>query len=471
MQVFYTVRPGDTLFLIAKRWDIPLDSLIAANNLTAPYSIFPGQQLSVPPGVETVRVRSGDTVYSISRTYGISPSLIIEANRLLPPYIIQVGQLLKVPRGNPYYIVQPGDTLSAIAWRYNVMTGGRNRFDLIQQVNSLSSTTIIPGMRLAIPYAPPGGPGFIAYTNGTGETYDILLYNPRNGESPVLVKGLADRFSVPYWSSDAARIAFVGVDKIIYVTDTSNGSSQKIDQLEVESTVLDWEPNVPKLAYVKADQIVVYDVVSHKAQTISLAGASEVQWLPNGMELLAVTIDESGASQVLRLQVDGGGTPEIIKNTEGPVHNIRVSPDGSFMLFTTPGVSISIIMILNINTGSMVEVPGGPLAKNYYPEWSPDSKRIAYSATEYSDKGYYSLIRVYDITSKSDRTWSVSDCFATPVTWSPNGNRIAYLSGCNQGGIASEIWAFDLRHPAPIGLVSKGRITALSWSPINSFSN
>jgi TolB protein len=63
MQFFYTVRTGDTVSQIAKRWELPVESLIAANNLVSPYTIFVGQQLSVPPGVDVVRIKPGDTVY------------------------------------------------------------------------------------------------------------------------------------------------------------------------------------------------------------------------------------------------------------------------------------------------------------------------------------------------------------------------------------------------------------------------
>ena len=56
MQLFYTVRQGDSLYGIAKGWELPIDSLIAANNIAPPYATQIGQQLSVPPGVDVVRV-------------------------------------------------------------------------------------------------------------------------------------------------------------------------------------------------------------------------------------------------------------------------------------------------------------------------------------------------------------------------------------------------------------------------------
>ena len=46
----YTVQRGDTLFLIAQRFDISLDSIIAANpQIANPNIIFPGQRICIPP--------------------------------------------------------------------------------------------------------------------------------------------------------------------------------------------------------------------------------------------------------------------------------------------------------------------------------------------------------------------------------------------------------------------------------------
>ncbi|MCP8616283.1 TolB family protein [Salirhabdus salicampi] len=68
--------------------------------------------------------------------------------------------------------------------------------------------------------------------------------------------------------------------------------------------------------------------------------------------------------------------------------------------------------------------------KNYYPEWSPDSLNIAYSATAFPDRGYFSLIRISKRNGEHDRTLSISDCFATPVSWSTDSKKIVYISGC-----------------------------------------
>lgn len=469
MQLFYTVRAGDSLFQIAKRWELPAETIISANQLTPPYTIYIGQQLSIPPGVNMIRVNEGDTVFKLSQFFGVPQSVIIAENQLQDPYIIEVGQLLKIPPGIPFYIVQRGDTLFQLASRFNVKTRGENRPDLIKHVNNLQSNVIFPGMRLQIPYAPPGDEGLIAYTAYSEGRFDIELYNPGDGSNVKLTNGLADNFSVPFWSNDSKKIAFVGKDKILYVINLDKKEIARIDQFTEELGVhLDWSPDSHMLVYIKDQYIIIYDVTTHQVERINQPGASDAEWFPSGEELLFQAPDQAGISQLFRIRSDGSGKQQLTRNTEGRYNNVRLSPDGTFVLYTTPGASISIIHTIELSTGRLIEIKGGPLAKNYFPEWSPDSKNIAYSATAFEDKGYFSLVRSTGRSGENDRTLAISNCFATPVTWSTDGRKISYLSGCHDQGNASEIWVVDINNPVPIQLVKGTHITALQWSPLHT---
>lgn len=465
MQIFYTVRPGDTLYQIARRWGLPIESLIAANNLVSPNMISVGQQLSIPPGVDVIRVNPGDTIYKIAKNFGVPPIVIIQANQLQPPFLIQVGQLLKVPPGVTYYVVQPGDTLFQLARRFNVITGGNSNFQLIMEVNNLTSTGIFPGQRLIIPYAPPGDSGLIAYTSNSTGSFDIWLYNPSNGVNQQITNGLGESYSTPYWSTDSTKIAFVGKNGILNVINLTENSIAQIDQFtDGLGVFLDWSPNSQQLAYTKQNGIVLYNVTTHQAQIINQPGSRDAQWFPSGTELLFQAPDAAGVSQIYRIKTDGTGKVKITRNSAGLHNFVRLSPDGTYALYTTPGASISIIHTVELSTGNDYEVEGGPLAKNYFPAWSPNSTTIAYSATAFENN--FSLIRTTGRQGMNDKTRAISNCFATPVTWSHDGWKIAYLSGCTPQGSSSEIWLLDLNHPVPIKLVEGGTITALQWSPL-----
>lgn len=463
MQIFYTVRPGDTLYGIARRWNIPLSSLIIANNLAAPYIIYPGQQLSMPPGVTTYVVKPGDTLFAISQSYGLPIGIIIEANGLEPPYVITVGQVLVVPQGVPFYVVRAGDTLYNIAMKYNVTVNGQPRPDLIIKANFGLTPAIVPGMQIAIPYPPPGGPGLVAVVLNDGLNYYLGIYDPATGDLRTSVIAGIDGTSKIFWSPDQTRIASIGDSGVIHIIDATTYNVSRIDQV-VLPAFADWAPDSRRLVYSNGKVIRIYDVINNTFKSINRPEALYVQWFPSGTELLYEAKDASGISQLYINNTDGTNEGRITNNSGGLFNDVRLSPDGRFVLYTTPGVSISEIYTIELATGNVNKIPGGPEAKNYYPTWSPDSTKIAYSSTHFISGKYYSLIRLSGVKGEGDSTIAISSCYATPVTWSPDSRKIGYLSGCRNGFPPVEVWNIDIVKPVPINILSGFAFYDLDWS-------
>lgn len=104
----YTVQSGDTLFFIARRYNINLQSLIDANpQITDPNLIYPGQVICIPTGDQGVncpngqiyRVVRGDTMFEIARRNGLSLESLIRANpQISNPNLIYPGQEICIPR-------------------------------------------------------------------------------------------------------------------------------------------------------------------------------------------------------------------------------------------------------------------------------------------------------------------------------------------------------------------------------------
>jgi LysM repeat protein len=122
----YTVREGDTLYSIARRFGSSVEAIERANHLFKPVSdpglIFPGDVLVVPSLSETGKVtyivKSGDTVSGIASRFSTFSDLFSGINNLENPNLLFVNQGLVVPVF--IYEIQSGDTLSSISRRFGI---------------------------------------------------------------------------------------------------------------------------------------------------------------------------------------------------------------------------------------------------------------------------------------------------------------------------------------------------------------
>ncbi|MGE7984846.1 LysM peptidoglycan-binding domain-containing protein [Lysinibacillus fusiformis] len=108
----YTVKSGDTLWSIAQQFGVPLQAIIADNHLTNPDMLTPGTKLIIPPVVHIVQ--PGETLWQIAQDYDTTIQAIVAANHINNPNMIYVGAQLIIPRKLPLievnaYSYQPSD--------------------------------------------------------------------------------------------------------------------------------------------------------------------------------------------------------------------------------------------------------------------------------------------------------------------------------------------------------------------------
>lgn len=157
----YTVQRGDSLYSIAKKFNVSVDALKNANNLQNNL-IRIGQKLVIPGFTDTnlstitYIVQKGDTLYAIASTYNTTVDEIKRLNNL-NSNILSIGDELKIPTSKSAipntepildsnsYIVKRGDTLYSIAKNNNV-----NLQDLINS-NNLTDYELYIGQILKIP--------------------------------------------------------------------------------------------------------------------------------------------------------------------------------------------------------------------------------------------------------------------------------------------------------------------------------
>lgn len=153
----YTVKSGDSLWSIAKKYNVSVDELKKANNLTSNVLRI-NQVLFIPTKKEeesgnyiVYTVKSGDTLYSIAKNYNIAVSDIIELNKL-SNNILNLGQRLLLPVEEKVietkyntYVVKSGDTLYSVAKNYGISVTE------LKEINDLSNNTLSIGQKLLVP--------------------------------------------------------------------------------------------------------------------------------------------------------------------------------------------------------------------------------------------------------------------------------------------------------------------------------
>lgn len=147
----YIVKPGDSLYKIANMYGMSVNELKTLNNLSSNLLSI-GQELKVKESAnipaDTYIVKSGDSLYSIAKKFNVSVDELKRVNNKTSN-LLSIGEKLIVPNvSNMNYvthIVIPGDTLYSIARMYNTTVNA------IREANNLNNTILSIGMALKIP--------------------------------------------------------------------------------------------------------------------------------------------------------------------------------------------------------------------------------------------------------------------------------------------------------------------------------
>ena len=121
--VKYSVKKGDTLSKIAKKYSLTVQELTSANKISAKTSLKIGQSLAIPTSqkMEPTKagqpikdanaklakqsegtpqnhvIKSGETLSTIAKRYGITVESIVRANHIADPKKVRVNQKLVIP--------------------------------------------------------------------------------------------------------------------------------------------------------------------------------------------------------------------------------------------------------------------------------------------------------------------------------------------------------------------------------------
>lgn len=212
--VTHVIQPGDTLYRIALRYGVPMDSIASANGITDYSRILTGQSLVIPglnvpdssadvvnpliAGTPIVHeVQFGETLEALATRYETTVDQILKSNNLENANYISAGVKLNIwttvsaetetatvessepaapaVEAQPVtHTVQRGEILAAIARKYEVTVN-----DIIRANNITNPDLIFSGQKLVIP-------GVSAEIAAQQQTENIAAQQSINGERPLV---------------------------------------------------------------------------------------------------------------------------------------------------------------------------------------------------------------------------------------------------------------------------------------------
>jgi TolB protein len=108
----------------------------------------------------------------------------------------------------------------------------------------------------------------------------------------------------------------------------------------------------------------------------------------------------------------------------GRFEGVRLSPDGKRLAAVRrSGVSASDIWLFDLERPVPSRFTFGP-STNYYPSWSPDGSRIAFTAIDGNDTDVWTC----NPDGSGARRLTSSPALDLSPSWSPDGKRIAFVS-------------------------------------------
>jgi len=100
--IIHVVSRGDSVYNLARRYGVPAEAILEANQITDPNRLVIGQALVIPGDFFQHTVERGESMYSIARSYDLPLDALLRANpQIRNPARLYPGQSVIIPKAPP----------------------------------------------------------------------------------------------------------------------------------------------------------------------------------------------------------------------------------------------------------------------------------------------------------------------------------------------------------------------------------
>ena len=174
------------------------------------------------------------------------------------------------------------------------------------------------------------------------------------------------------------------------------------------------------------------------ARYLKIRGAWGASWSPDGRRLAFLT-EITGVPQVWEVAAGGPSWPEQLTFYEERVSGAEYSPTSNQLLFGMDAGGTERTQLYLLEDGEVKDLTRAPDAIHYSGGFSPDGKRVAYTATRRNGTDFD--VFVQGLAEESETVWEVAG-YHTVSDWAPDGS--ALIVSRHHSNLNNDLYLLDL---------------------------
>ena len=370
------------------------------------------------------------TTLATGQTPGVNPppNLTVDGVPTIPASTAEGAQKYTRGRSAAFVAWHPVDLTMLISTRFADV-------DQIHQVRfpggARAQLTFFDDPVRTASYQPTHGRYFVfSKDSGGGEWYQNFRYDPATGEVSLLTDGKS-RNTLGVWSTKGDRMAYGstrrnGKDIDFYVIDplhpADNAMLVRLDRGESWS-VLAWSPNDSTLlareglsaseSYLWLIDMIRHDrrllTPKHGGTAVSYAGG---RFSRDGSGIYTTCDAQSEFHRLVFIDLATGKQTPLAPDIAWDVDAFDISRDGKMIAFTSNEDGVSVLYLLNLQTGTRQSVAGLPIGVIRNLHWHNDGSHLAFTLTS-ARTG--TDVFVLNIQSGAVERWTTSEMGGPPI--------------------------------------------------------
>ncbi len=223
----------------------------------------------------------------------------------------------------------------------------------------------------------------IAFSLGSGSGPFNLYTMNADGSNPVQLTHLALTCYLQRWSPDGSKLVFIaqqGSDTTtaaIYTINADGSNLRRLTHEQAQEYGPIWSPDGQHIAFGSLRggswHIYLMNADGSNVHLLIAMSGNKPAWSPDGQHIV-FTSDISGHDDLYVMNADGSHAHLLASYGD----HAAWSPDGSRIAFESNRTGNQEIYVMNADGSGITNLSRNPGVDDILPEWSPDSREIAY---------------------------------------------------------------------------------------------